>query len=1248
MAGAIAGGGGALLSASIQVLFDRMASRDFLTFLREQKLSVGILRKLKMKLLAVQVLLNDAESKQIMNAAVKEWVDELKDAVYDAEDLLDGITTEALQCKMESDSETQVRNIISCEGIGYRVEEIIDTLEFFAQQKDALGLNEGVGEKLLNRWPTTSLVDECGVYGRRDDKEEIVEFLLSHNASGNKISVISLVGMGGIGKTTITQLVYNDSRVVDSFDLKAWVSVSDEFDLVRITKTILKAIHPGNSEDNDLNQLQVKLKEILNRRKFLVVLDDVWNENYSNWDMLLTPFAVGRYGSKIIVTTRSDKVASIMRSDHTHHLEQLSFENCWTLFAKHAFKNGDSSLHPKLEEIGKEIVKKCKGLPLAAKTLGGALYSEIREKEWENVLNSETWDLPNDEILPALMLSYSFLPSHLKQCFAYCSIFPKDHEFVKENLILLWMAEGFLYQSEGKKTMEEIGNGYFNDLLSRSFFQRSRRRKSYFVMHDLISDLAQLVSRKFCVHLKDGRMNEIPNKVRHLSYFVSEHKPFWRFGILSNMNALRTFLPLSSHLPFEGSDKVSKNRAPYGYGYSPGWSDRVPNGLLQKAQYLRVLSLCYCGIIDLPETIGNLKHVRYLDLSYTSIKRLPDSVCNLYNLQTLRLSFCQCLVELPAMMHKLIKLRHLDIRHCNLKKMPSQMGELQSLHKLTNYSVDKKSGTRVRDLRELSHISGILHIEELQNVVDGRDALGANLIGKQYLDDLRLEWSHTVEQNGANIVLNNLQPHPNLKRLTIQGYGGLRFPNWLGGPAILINMVSLRLWGCNNVSIFPPLGQLPSLKHLYVWGLGEIERVGAEFYGTDPSFVSLKALSFQRMPKWKEWLCLGGQGGEFPRLKRLYIRNCPKLTGDLPVHLPLLTKLEIEGCGQLVAPLPRVPAIRELTTRSCNILQWKELPPLLQYLSIENFNSLESLLEEGMLQSNSCLQELRIMNFSFSRTLRRACLPITLKSLAILRSQNLEFLLLQFFKCHFPFLGRLNIAHSSCNSLLCFPLSIFPSLTHLGITDVEGLESISFSIAEGYPTSFHDLSISGCSNLVSIELPALNFDCYISHCKNLKSLRHNTACFQPLTLEDCPELIFSIQGLPSNLTSSLSISNCDKFTSRMELNLQGLASLRHFSTRSDCECLKAFSNQGLLPSTLTSLGISGLLDSKGLQLLTSRQHLHVRNCPNLQSLTEEWLPTSLSSLTIRNCPLLKDCSKFEEGKEWHPIAHIPVIDDQLL
>ncbi|RVX04554.1 putative disease resistance RPP13-like protein 1 [Vitis vinifera] len=451
MAGALVGG--AFLSASLQVLFDRLASREVVSFIRGQTLSDALLKKLERKLLVVHAVLNDAEVKQFTNPYVKKWLVLLKEAVYDAEDILDEMPQRLC------DTRWKLRSPKPAQGIESRVEEIIDRLEDMARDRDVLGLKEGDGEKLSQRWPSTSLVDESLVYGRDQIKEEMVQLLLSDNArSTDAMGVISIVGMGGTGKTTLAQLLYNNQRVKEHFEIKAWVCVSEEFDPIRVTKTILEAVNSSTSSTTDLNLLQVQLKERINMKIFLLVLDDVWNEDSCDWDTLRTPLIVSAKGSKIIVTTRSTNVASAMRAVHTRYLGGLSSEDGWSLFKKLAFENGDSSGHPQLEEIGEKIVHKCQGLPLAIKAMGSLLHSKVEAREWDDVLNSELWDLPTDAVLPALRLSYYYLPSHLKRCFSYCSIFPKDYEFEKEKLVLLWMAEGLLEQSKSKKRMEEIGS----------------------------------------------------------------------------------------------------------------------------------------------------------------------------------------------------------------------------------------------------------------------------------------------------------------------------------------------------------------------------------------------------------------------------------------------------------------------------------------------------------------------------------------------------------------------------------------------------------------------------------------------------------------------------------------------------------------------------------------------------------------------------------------------------------------------
>ena len=266
--------------------------------------------------------------------------------------------------------------------------------------------------------------------------------------------------------------MYNDARVKKHFRLRAWAYVSEQFDVFKVTRTIFESVTSMHCNDIQLDVLQVKLKERLMRKRFLLVLDDTWNENFIFWDLLSRPLKAGPYGSRVIVTTRNQSVASLMRPVFTHRLLHLSHAECWSLFAKHAFSTSNPDEYPTFKGISEEIVKKCAGLPLAAKTLGGMLHSKVEAVEWRRILNSKIWDLPNDKssILPALRLSNFHLPPHLKQCFAYCSIFPKGYEIEKEKLVLLWWQKVFCSSQTIWIQWKRLGMNIFMNYYQGHFF----------------------------------------------------------------------------------------------------------------------------------------------------------------------------------------------------------------------------------------------------------------------------------------------------------------------------------------------------------------------------------------------------------------------------------------------------------------------------------------------------------------------------------------------------------------------------------------------------------------------------------------------------------------------------------------------------------------------------------------------------------------------------------------------------------
>ena len=1256
--------GGAFLSATIQTLFEKLASTEFLDYIKNTKLNVSLLRQLKTTLLTLQAVLDDAEEKQMNNLAVKQWLDDLKDAIFDAEDLLNQISYDSLRCKMENkqarNKTNQVWNLLSSPfkniygEINSHMKIMCESLQLFAQNKDILGL-QTKSARVSRRTPSSSVVNESVIVGRKNDKETIRNILLSQrDTAHNNIGVVAILGMGGLGKTTLAQLVYNDKEVQQHFDLKAWACVSEDFDIMRVTRSLLESVTSRTWDSNNLDILRVELKKNLREKRFLFVLDDMWNDNYNDWGELVSPFIDGKPGSMVIITTRQRKVAEVAHTFPIHELKLLSNEDCWSLLSKHALGSDEfhHSTNTTLEEIARKIARKCGGLPIAAKTIGGLLRSKVDITEWTSILNNDIWNLSNDNILPALHLSYQYLPSHLKRCFAYCSIFPKDYPLDRKKLILLWMAEGFLDCSQGGKTLENLGDDWFSELLSRSLIQQLRDDAcgEKFVLHDLVNDLATFVSGKSCCRLECG---DIPKNVRHFSYNQEYYDIFIKFEKLYSFKCLRSFLSTYSTM--------------CNYNYL---SLKVVDDFLPSQKRLRVLSLSrYKNITKLPDSIGNLVQLRYLDISFTKIKSLPDTTYKLYNLQTLILSSCESLIELPVQIGNLVSLRHLDISGTNISELPVEIVGLENLQTLTLFIVGKRHvGLSIKELRKFPNLHRTLTIKNLDNVVDAGEAHDANLKSKEKIEDLELIWGkQSDESQKVKVVLDMLQPPINLKSLNICLYGGTSFPSWLGNSSFS-NMVSLRISNCEYCVTLPPIGQLPSLKELEICGMMTLDTICSKFYyvqgevGSNSSFQpfpSLELIKFDNMPNWNEWLPFEGIKFAFPRLKTMELRNCPELRGQLPTNLPCIEEIVIKGCSHLLekpSTLHWLSSIKEMNINGIgektqlSLLDSDSLS-MMQHVVIEKYVAL-SVVPKLILRS-TCLTYLRLHSLSSLTAFPSSGLPTSLQSLHLKDCENLSFLPYETWS-NYTSLVSLYL-WSSCDALTSFPLDGFPALQTLDLSDCRSLDSIYIlETPSSRSSSLRHLEIRShdsielfkvklrMSSLTALEKLFLNCHGVLSFCEGvcLPPKLQSIVSFSQITTPPVIEW-----GLQNQTTlSKLVIGNDDNIVTTLMKELLLPISLVDLSII-DLHEMKSFDGNGL--RHLSSLEYLLFWDCRQLESLpenclpSSLKSLEFDGCEKLESLPEDSLPSSLKKLSIRRCPLLEE--RYKRKEHCSKIAHIPVI-----
>ncbi|XP_060670848.1 disease resistance protein RGA2-like [Ziziphus jujuba] len=416
----------------------------------------------------------DAEAKRVSNNLVKVWLGRLEDAVEDIDNLLDEFQTKALGRQLMPGNRMTKKMV-------RKLEKIRETLKDIKEDSTLSSLipvtltQETYSTEYINR-ETHSFVRGEEVIGRDDDKMKIIELLQGCDSDQDKdnISFLPIVGIGGLGKTTLAQLVFNHKMVEKRFELQIWVCISDVFDLKIILEKMIKSINGSVQQGLDLDQLQKSLREKLSGKRYLLVLDDVWNEDREKWLKLRTLLMDGSRGSAVLISTHNMDIAQMMQTNKPYELQGLDKNKSWSLLRKVAFERGQKPHNSNIVRIGEEIVEMCKGVPLAIRTIGSILYGNNLESDWVSFKINRLAKLTQNisDLVPTLRMSYDCLASHLKHCFAYCRSFLKDHVIDVQKLIKLWMVHGFVKPSDQNECLEDVGYGYFVYLLGRSFFSR--------------------------------------------------------------------------------------------------------------------------------------------------------------------------------------------------------------------------------------------------------------------------------------------------------------------------------------------------------------------------------------------------------------------------------------------------------------------------------------------------------------------------------------------------------------------------------------------------------------------------------------------------------------------------------------------------------------------------------------------------------------------------------------------------------
>ncbi|KAL3727052.1 hypothetical protein ACJRO7_031887 [Eucalyptus globulus] len=957
----------------------KLASSNIFSKIQLTRGASDDLKGLKYTVKTIQTMLLDAEKKQWDSEQVKLWLMRLKDVLYDAQDLLDDVATEDLRWKVTPGNKmskavcfffSKSNQLAQPYKVAKRIQKIRKKLDWIAKDRE-FRLEDHRSEAtvaIVKRRTTDSFVRKEEIIGRQSDEREIIKSLLDSSSKEN-VSVVPIVGMGGIGKTTLARLAYNNDKVTNNFELKMWACVSDVFDLDFLIRQILKSARDKYQGDPEMarnlqdidnkckEELQGLLRKVLDGKKYFLVLDDLWNEKRERWLELQRLLMGGSLGSKILVTTRNHSVVEAIGTKlGIYNLNVLSEDESWDLFKKTAFGDEEELLNQKLEQIGRDIVKKCSRVPLAIKTIGNLLFAK-NEKEWlyfkEHAFSKI--DTLNPGIMEVLKMSYDHLQPRLKHCFAYCALFPKDYVFNKQTMIHLWMAQGFIESLDENEELEEIGDDYVSDLLCGSFLEveevdPNTGKVKLFKMHDLMHDLALKVAGNECkmVNLNKGKDN-MDEDTRHASFDLQLPLSLQEVTSLLEATNLRTFLSL------RGRNRLSPNEC---------------HQIFSKLRHCRALGFERVNFC-IPSSLGSrLKHLRFLEVFMNpSIKSLPDSITDLLNLQTLKLSRCENLKTLPKDLRKLIKLRYLSIVGCNSLSHLPPLSELSSLRTLSLVSLlslefdplQLQSSTTQPFFPSLESLT-LFKCRKLKGRWIGRQVMMAfqkhqsdnsrssfpklrsmviqhcsalNFVPPfpqvEYLkiDDTKIleDWLTSLDCPSEQAVGSTFIPFSKLKHLNLWGEN-MKTSIFETILQLASNLESLDLGRCNLRDLSLGMQHLSSLQELRIWGsVGLDLSCQEDEQGTQWQFLKklrvLKISYHQDLVTLPEWI------QHATILQSLEIFMCESLT-SLPEwieNFSLLEKLVISYCPRLEHlqfDMRNLTRLKELRIIACPKLE--ELP----------------------------------------------------------------------------------------------------------------------------------------------------------------------------------------------------------------------------------------------------------------------------------------------------------------------------------